>query len=220
MRHNRLRDADDLSGTTILGLASQRESACQGLIYSVLQRPQLSNGRHGFTAALVAAHPEAGTTHLTAVLAQLLNEDGAESALSLDCREMANLCGDPRTPPETFSRGSNAATALSSCPPAFQGSWRGSRAYRVAYLAELRERFAHVLIDCPSLKESTEVLGLAPLVDGILLVIEANRTQKSQVAYLERTIESAGGKILGHLLNKRTYPIPAWVHNKLERWGI
>ena len=159
MRHNRLRDADNLSGTITLGLDSQRESACQGLIYSVLQRPQLSNGRHGFTAALVAAHPAAGTTHLTAVLAQLLNEDGAESALSLDCREMAALCGDPRTPPETFSRGSNGATALSSCPPAFQGSWRGSRAYRVAYLGELRERFAHVLIDCPSLKESTEVLG-------------------------------------------------------------
>jgi hypothetical protein len=216
MRHSRLRDMDDVSRTMTLDRISQRESACQGLIYSVMQRPQSSTGRHGFTAALVAAHPAAGTTHLTAVLAQLLNEDGVETALSLDCREMASLCGDPRT----FSRGSNAATALSSCPSAFQASWRGSREYRVAYLAELRERFAHVLIDCPSLKESTEVLGLAPLVDGVLLVIEANRTQKSQVAYLERTIESAGGKILGHLLNKRTYPIPAWVHNKLERWGI
>jgi Mrp family chromosome partitioning ATPase len=77
-----------------------------------------------------------------------------------------------------------------------------------------------VLIDCPSLKESNEVLGLAPLVDGVLLVIEANRTSKRQVAYLERAIESAGGKILGHLLNKRTYPVPAWVHNKLESWGL
>jgi Mrp family chromosome partitioning ATPase len=57
-------------------------------------------------------------------------------------------------------------------------------------------------------------------VDGVLLVVEANRTQKSQVAYLEQTIEGAGGKVLGHLLNKRTYPIPAWLFNKLERWGI
>ena len=216
MRHKGLRTANDVTGTK----ASQPASACQGLIYSVLQRPQLSNGRNGFTAALIAAHPAAGTTHLTAVLAQLLNEDGSQSALSLDGRELATLRGDPRTPPETFSRGSDAPTALASCPPAFQGSWRGSRDYRVAYLAEVRERCAYVLIDCPSLKESTEVLGLAPLVDGVLLVIEANRTQKSQVAYLERTIESAGGKILGHLLNKRTYPIPSWVHKKLQRWGV
>jgi Mrp family chromosome partitioning ATPase len=77
-----------------------------------------------------------------------------------------------------------------------------------------------VLVDCPSLKESTEVLSLAPLVDGVLLIVEANRTQKSQVAYLEQTIEGAGGKVLGHLLNKRTYPIPAWLFNRLERWGI
>ena len=37
---------------------------------------------------------------------------------------------------------------------------------------------------------------------------------------VERTIEGAGGKIYGHLLNKRTYPIPPWLHNNLERWGI
>ena len=203
------------------GLSSQQASSCQGLIYSVLQRSLLPAGQHGFTAALVAAHPAAGTTHLTTVLTQLLNEDLAESALPLDCRELATLYGDPRTPPETVSRGGNPAAALSS-PPVFQGSWswRGSQDYRGVYLAQLRERFPYVLIDCPSLKESTEVLGLAPLVDGVLIVVEANRTQKSQVAYLERTIERAGGKVLGHLLNKRTYPIPAWVFNKLEHWGI
>jgi hypothetical protein len=220
MRHKRLRDADGVSRTITRGPDAQQASACQGLIYSVLQRPQLSNGRRGFTAALVAAHPAAGTTHLTAVLAQLLNEDGGKSALPLDCRELTTLCGYPTTPAETFSRGGNALGDMAPGSPAFLGSWRSSLDYRAAYLAGLQARFAHVLIDCPSLKESTEVLGLAPLVDGVVLVIEANRTKKSQVAYLERTIEGAGGKILGHLLNKRTYPIPAWVHNKLESWGI
>jgi hypothetical protein len=156
---------------------------------------------------------------MAAVLTRILNEDAGGSALALDCRELANLYGDPRTSSETATRGDVAANAL-TCSPAFQGSWRGSRHYRAAYLTQVRERFSYVLIDCPSLKESTEVLSLAPLVDGILLVVEANRTQKSRVAYLERTIEGAGGKILGHLLNKRTYPIPEWVHNKLERWGI
>jgi hypothetical protein len=179
----------------------------------------LPTEQRGFAAALVAAHPAAGTTHLTRVLGTTLDADPAASVLPLDCRQLANLCGDPRRPPVKANRDPNATYAL-SCPPAFRGSWRGSRDYRAAYLAQLRERFAYVLIDCPSLKESNEVLGLAPLVDGVLLVIEANPTSKRQVAYLERAIESAGGKILGHLLNKRTYPVPAWVHNKLESWGL
>ncbi|MEA2542405.1 MAG: hypothetical protein QOH35_3771 [Acidobacteriaceae bacterium] len=200
---------------------SQQASSCQGLIYSILQNPQLSTGRYGFRAALVAAHPGAGTTHMTTILAESLNQDAAQSAVPLDGRELATLCGDPRTPAESAGRGGNAATAQSS-PTVFNGSWswRGSHDYRAAYLEHLQERFPYVLVDCPSLKESTEVLSLAPLVDGVLLVVEANRTQKSQVAYLEQTIEGAGGKVLGHLLNKRTYPIPAWLFNKLERWGI
>lgn len=206
------------------GLSSQQSTSCQGLIYSVLQRSLQSTGQHGFTTALVAAHPAAGTTHLTTLLTQLLNQDMAESALPLDCRELATLCGDPRTLPgsESVSRTGAANEAPRPSPSAFRGSWswRGSQDYRAIYLEQLRERFAYVLIDCPSLKESTEVLGLAPLVDGVLLVVEANRTQKSQVAYLERSIERSGGKVLGHLLNKRTYPVPSRVFNKLEDWGI
>lgn len=201
-------------------LFSQHASSCQGLIYSILQNPLLPRNQRGFTAALVAAHPAAGTTYLTTVLAQMLNQDAAESALPLDGRELATLCGDPRTPPENFSQDGSEVADMSR-PPVSLGSWswRGSQDYRALYLAQLRDRFPYVLIDCPSLKESTEVLGVAPIVDGILIVVEANRTQKSQIAYLERTIEGAAGKVLGHLLNKRTYPIPAWLFNRLEQWG-
>ena len=77
-----------------------------------------------------------------------------------------------------------------------------------------------VLLDCPSLRESADILGLAPLVDGVLLVVEANKTTKGQIDLLERAIEGAGGKILGHLLNKRTYPLPEWAHRQLEAWGM
>jgi hypothetical protein len=200
------------------GLFSQQASSCQGLIYSVLQRPLLPAGKQGFTAALVAAHPGAGTTHLTAVLARLLQRDAAESVLPLDCRELANMRGDVSVPSDARMNGS-LSTGMAWLP-VFEGSWRGSPDYRATFLAQLRKRYPYVLIDCPSLKESTDVLSLAPIVDGVFLVIEANKTRKSQVGYLERTIEGAGGKIYGHLLNKRTYPIPPWLHNNLERWGI
>jgi hypothetical protein len=198
------------------GRFSKQAASCQGVIYSVLQRPLLSSGKQGFTAALVAAHPGAGTTHLTAVLSKLLERDATESVLPLDCRELVGMRGDA---PADGRMNGNVSPGI-SWSPVFEGSWRGSPDYRATFLAQLRKRFPYVLIDCPSLKESTDVLSLAPIVDGVFLVIEANKTRKSQVAYLERTIEGAGGKIYGHLLNKRTYPIPPWLHNKLEAWGI
>lgn len=200
------------------GRFSRQASSCQGLIYSVLQRPLLSSGKQGFTAALVAAHPGAGTSHLTAVLAKLLERDATESVLPLDCRELVGMRGDAGEPSE--GRMNGKVSSGISWLPVLEGSWRGSPDYRATFLAQLRKRFPYVLIDCPSLKESTDVLSLAPIVDGVFLVVEANKTRKSQVAYLERTIEGAGGKIYGHLLNKRTYPIPPWLHNNLERWGL
>jgi Mrp family chromosome partitioning ATPase len=86
-------------------------------------------------------------------------------------------------------------------------------------MRQVREQYPYVLVDCPSLKESTDVLSLARVVDGFFIVVEANKTQKTQLAYVEQTLERAGGKILGTILNKRSYPIPEWFHNQLERWG-
>jgi cellulose biosynthesis protein BcsQ len=202
-----------------MGSISQQASPFQGLIYGVFQRPELLAQSGGFVVALVAAHPLAGTTYLTTLLTQGLNSDECISAASFNCREMANSNSaiidslrEASYPPET----AEPASAL-SVP---RGDWRGSRDYRASYLAQLRSRFSYVLIDCPSLKESTDVLGLTTLVDGVLLVVEANKTTRSQIAHLERTIEGAEGKILGHVLNKRTYPIPDFLHRQMTRWGF
>jgi hypothetical protein len=101
----------------------------------------------------------------------LLKQDAADSALPLDGRDLATVCG--RSENAAGKHEVEAAMRQPASPgrPSFHGywSWRGSQDYRAAYLAQLRERFPYVLIDCPSLKESTEVLGLAPLVDGVLL---------------------------------------------------
>jgi hypothetical protein len=198
----------------------EHASAYQGLIYSIFQAPVERRQVESFMVALVAAHPGAGTSHLTAVLSEALNQDSYGSALTLDCRELSKLCGAPAGLAHEAARRREPPSEIVPCPPEFEGSWRSSREYRATYLARLRERFPYVLIDCPSLKESTDILGLAPLVDGVLMVIEANRTTKEQIVYLERTLERGGGRILGHLLNKRTYPIPEWVHRKLEKLGI
>ena len=68
----------------------QPASFCQGLMYSVFQRPQRSAHTGGLVIALVSAHPLAGTTYVAAALTRSLNTDQFISAVLLDCREAAN----------------------------------------------------------------------------------------------------------------------------------
>jgi Mrp family chromosome partitioning ATPase len=71
------------------------------------------------------------------------------------------------------------------------------------------------MIDCPALSTSAEVLGIAEFVDGILLVVEANRTKKHKLINAQNQVRAAGGKVLGTILNKRTYAVPTWVYRHL-----
>jgi N-formylglutamate amidohydrolase len=99
-------------------------------------------------------------------------------------------------------------------------NWHGTQANLARALERLRQKYRYVLIDCASMKDAPDALRLAPLVDGIVLVVEANRTPKDQILYAERTIEGAKGRIVGHVLNKRTYVIPAWCYRTMEAMGI
>jgi hypothetical protein len=145
----------------------------------------------GFVVALFSPHPRAGVTQITNALADALSRDDDGSAKALCCREL--------------KRGA---------------SWHSMQASLCASLNAIRQRYRYSLIDCGSLAESQEVVRLAPLVDGVIVVVEANRTQKEQIRYAERTIESVNGRILGHVLNKRTYPIPGWCHRMMVSVGL
>jgi hypothetical protein len=93
--------------------------------------------------------------------------------------------------------------------------WSGSWEQRGILLQNLRAQYKYVAIDCPALSESGDVLSIAKLVDGIVLIVEADKTRKSQVRNAERQIETAGGKLLGSVLNKRRYPIPNFIYDRL-----
>ena len=52
-------------------------------------------------------------------------------------------------------------------------------------------------------------------VDGILLVVEAERTRRKNLSMVVRQIEDAGGNIMGIVFNKRRSWIPAFVYKFL-----
>ena len=79
---------------------------------------------------------------------------------------------------------------------------------------EVARQFQYVLFDCPDLQSSADTLGIAPLIDGLLLVVEANRTTMAEINQAEIQIESSGGKLLGSILNKQQSILPKWARKK------
>jgi Mrp family chromosome partitioning ATPase len=79
----------------------------------------------------------------------------------------------------------------------------------------LRVTFDNILIDCRSLHDASDAAVLASIVDGLVVVVEAGQSRREEIINAQRTIEQAGGKFLGFVLNKRRYPVPAWLYKRL-----
>jgi len=90
----------------------------------------------------------------------------------------------------------------------------GSEGMR-ARMGELREAFDHVLIDSPPLNRFPDAVVLGRLVDGMLMVLQSNTTRKETARTLIDSIRNAKVNLLGAVLNKRTFPIPQNLYDRL-----
>lgn len=191
---------------------------CEGLLFKIVQQSRdHTNG--GFVVALTSPTPGAGVSHITRALADSLRKGGGQFAISLDCWHLEYDC-DASDPANMARRKAVNRFWEPGGSDGFLHNWHSIQETVVESLLKLRRKYRYILIDCPSLKETPDALRLAPLVDGMVIVIEANRTQKEHILYTEKTLERAGGRILGHVLNKRTYVIPDWLSRRMEAVGL
>ena len=84
-----------------------------------------------------------------------------------------------------------------------------------ARLNELRTEFDYVLIDGSSLNVSNETVALGAIADGVVLVLKANSTRKESARGAVHDLKTANVRILGAVLNQRTFPIPDSIYKKL-----
>lgn len=75
-------------------------------------------------------------------------------------------------------------------------------------LASLRSKFDYIICDGSSVFGSSDASLLAGFFDGVVLVVECERTRWEVVRDAKERLTKAGGKILGVALNKRRYYIP------------
>jgi capsular exopolysaccharide synthesis family protein len=82
-------------------------------------------------------------------------------------------------------------------------------------MAELRENFDFILIDAPPLTRYSDAIVLGQQSDGLILILEAGATRREAALVATSSLRSANIPILAAVLNKRTFPIPQLIYNKL-----
>jgi capsular exopolysaccharide synthesis family protein len=79
----------------------------------------------------------------------------------------------------------------------------------------LRTEFDWVIFDCAPINVYPDSGVLAPRVDGVVLVIQAENKRAEVAIQAKEYVEQAGAKILGAVLNRCRYVIPEIVYRRL-----
>ncbi len=80
---------------------------------------------------------------------------------------------------------------------------------------ELRETFDHILVSAPAFSRETDATSLGQLADGVVLIVEANCSRRETVRRAKEQLESAHVRLLGAVLDQRTFPIPEKLYRRL-----
>ena len=83
------------------------------------------------------------------------------------------------------------------------------------FWASVKIGFDLVVIDSAPLAMSPDALAIASSVDGVILVVEAEKTRWRTARYLREQIDAVGGSILGIVFNKRRFYIPQSIYKHL-----
>lgn len=75
-------------------------------------------------------------------------------------------------------------------------------------LTQLSGTFEFVIIDAPGTSVSPDAEIIGHVADAAVLVIEANKTRRTAAAKAKEGLEAAGVRLLGTVMNDRTFPIP------------
>src|SRR5262245_1456500 len=205
--------------------------------YHRLRRHLLPNSKRGATKVVMVAstdHGEGGTT-TAAILATTLARSGNTIILLVD----ANL----RTPAldEVFEQGQGhkllgLSDQVLSETPLDQTIYQtdipnlffmpcGREVTSPSYmfdsepitlmLSTLREKFDFIIFDGSPLRDYSESSFLAGKMDGVILVVEAERTKIEVARKIRKDLESTGVTILGVVLNKKRSYIPEYLERFL-----
>ena len=82
-------------------------------------------------------------------------------------------------------------------------------------VGQWRSKYRFVLLDTPAVRGGMFAGLLGGLVDGVVLVVEAERVRWEVVRRVHERLVRARANVLGVALNKRRFYIPEWLYKRL-----
>jgi uncharacterized protein involved in exopolysaccharide biosynthesis/Mrp family chromosome partitioning ATPase len=80
----------------------------------------------------------------------------------------------------------------------------------------LRENYHFVVFDLPAMRLTSSVARLAGMMDGVVLVVEAEKVRWEDARRATELLVQAKTNLLGAVLNKRRFYVPDWVSRRLS----
>lgn len=195
------------------------------LIRTVFQAVDEEGKTRNRIVAFTSSQPGEGVSYVVNTLAKEIATFTQKRVLAVDSLGLQNIhVADPQQIAQQCSETQidNLLTlpATTEALVGFQrsarnSSWQTDPEYRLSCIKALRWNFDYVLIDCPALKVSSDATTLAPIVDGVAVIVEAGQTRRDEIHRTKKVIEQAGGNLLGFVLNQRSYPVPGWLYRRL-----
>ena len=84
-----------------------------------------------------------------------------------------------------------------------------------SWISGLPAEFAHVVISAPPVGLYADAALLAREADGVVLVLEANATRWRTARKAKQALKAPNVRVLGTVLNNRTFPIPEKIYRFL-----
>jgi capsular exopolysaccharide synthesis family protein len=83
------------------------------------------------------------------------------------------------------------------------------------FLSTMRKQFDFVLIDTPPVISVADAGIVGNMVDGVLLVVQAGRTQRGIVKRAEESLYQSHCKVIGTVLSNIEYHLPEYIYRYL-----
>ncbi len=197
------------------------------LIRTVFQPVDAQGKLRHRVVAFTSATPGEGVSYVVDLIARELAAQTERRVLRVDARALQlldlpnpkaiiNYCEETEIDNLLTLTSPNASAMAVGVGPGRQTlEWDKAPEFRVDCLKALRWNFDYILIDCSSLATSSDASTMAPLVDGVSIVVKAAQTRRGQIQRVQQMVETAGGNFLGFILNQRRYPMPGWLYQRL-----
>ena len=85
-------------------------------------------------------------------------------------------------------------------------------------IASFKTRFDYIFIDTPPVMSLTDACILGRMVDGVVLVIQAGRTQRGTVKHAQNRLHQAGARTIGCIMTNVEYHLPQYLYRYIQEY--